>query len=100
MISVEEIEKLAGLARLRVSGEEVAQLQKDISGILDYVGQLSAYVPSVDTTMKPLVRNVMREDVLRDELDPLTTTAGSLRVAFPRRQGDFNKVRQIIQKDA
>ena len=45
MISREEVLQLALLARLKLDDKEVAGLQKDISGILEYVGQISAITP-------------------------------------------------------
>ena len=42
MISKEEVLQLAELARLKLQEREVESLQKDISSILDYVGQVSA----------------------------------------------------------
>ena len=36
MISKEEVEHIAKLARLELSGEEVEKMQKDLSAILDY----------------------------------------------------------------
>ena len=44
-------------------------------------------------------RNVMREDAPRGEEDPLAGKEEALRAAFPSREGDFNVVRKIIQKD-
>ena len=98
MISKEEVLNLATLARLNLSDGEVASLQKDISNILEYVGQVSAI--SVDAAKeKPLQRNVMREDIPRDVGDTVADKEEALRSAFPKREGDFNVVRKIIQKD-
>ena len=104
MISKEEVLNLAALARLRLSDEEVVGLQKDISSILEYVGQLSEVsVGSVGEQIKktaiPLQRNVMRDDTPRTAEDTMASKEESLRGAFPKREGDFNVVRKIIQKD-
>lgn len=99
MISRETIEGLASLARLELSVQELDSLQKDISSILEYVGQVSA----VDTSAVqevPLVHNVMRSDALRGESDLLAGKEEVVRAAFPERQGDYNAVRKILQKDA
>lgn len=105
MISKEEILGLAELARLKLSDTEVASLQKDISNILDYVGQVSA-VSARNSGDKennhptvPLVLNVMREDTPRRVGDVLAGKEESLRAAFPKREGSYNVVRKIIQKD-
>jgi len=98
MISKEEVLNLAQLARLKLSDQEVAGLQKDISNILDYVGQVSA-VSTGKEKEKPLQRNVMRPDELRAASSPMDGKEEALRGAFPKREGDFNVVRKIIQKD-
>lgn len=109
MISREEIQNLAELARLELSEEEVLSLQKDISNILEYVGQISSTqggtslqgetLTSGLSKVSPLIRNVMRDDVPRSENDPLWGKREALLAALPRREGDFAVVRKIIQKD-
>jgi hypothetical protein len=41
----------------------------------------------------------MRKDTPRAAADPLAGKEESLRAAFPKREGGFNVVRKIIQKD-
>ena len=98
MISRDEVLNLAELARLKLSDAEVEALQKDISSILEYVGQVSAVELSTATEV-PLVHNVMRADAPRAATDPLAGKEEAVRGAFPTREGDFNVVRKIIQKD-
>lgn len=104
MISKEEVLNLAALARLKLEPGEVESLQKDISNILEYVGQVSAVKPQGETFPgskdSPFgLRNVMRDDVLRTDGDPMAGKEETLKAAFPKREGDFNVVRKIIQKD-
>lgn len=102
MISREEILGLAGLARIKVTDAEVKELQKDISNILEYVGQVSAVQGNTSPQAgekPPLIRNVMREDILYEG----TLVSGKreqLLAALPKREGDFLVVRKIIEKDA
>lgn len=99
MISLDDIRNLAGLARLKLSPAEEEALQKDISNILDYVGQISA-VPMPDKKEDPgLWHNVMREDMVRDAADPLANREQAVQAAFPKEEGGYNVVRKIIQKD-
>jgi aspartyl-tRNA(Asn)/glutamyl-tRNA(Gln) amidotransferase subunit C len=98
MISKEEVLHLAELARLKLSDAEVEGLQKDISSILDYVGQVAA-VSGDDAMTAPLVRNIMRDDTPRTAYDIVAGKEESLRAAFPKREGQYNVVRKIIQKD-
>jgi len=105
MISREEVLQLALLARLKLDDKEVAGLQKDISGILEYVGQISAVQPQGATSPQagedaPLgVRNVMREDSPRAQGDTMGGKEEALRTAFPKKENNYNVVRKIIQKD-
>jgi aspartyl/glutamyl-tRNA(Asn/Gln) amidotransferase C subunit len=110
MISKEDIEGLANLARLKLKDGEAEALGKDISSILGYVGQISA--ASAEGTsdslqddrgrsskVPPALRNVMREDAPRAEGDPVAGKEEAVRAQFPRREGNYNVVRKIIQKD-
>lgn len=99
MISLEDIRNLATLARLKLTPKEEESLQKDISSILDYVGQVSA-VPMPDKKEDPgLWHNVMREDAVRPQGDSLADKEGPIKAAFPKEEGGYNVVRKIIQKD-
>lgn len=98
MISKEDIQKLAELSRIKLTDAEMESLQKDISGILEYVGQVSSVEGSVEKEV-PLNHNVMRDDVPYEENSPLKGAREAIREAFPRREKDFDVVRKIIQKD-
>lgn len=96
MISKEEVQNLAELARLELTDTEVPTLQKDISAILDYIGQVSAVSSDIKET-KPLLRNMMREDVVRGS-DVLSNKREQLLAALPKREDDYAVVRKIIEK--
>ena len=105
MISKDEVLNLAALARLKLADVEVAGLQKDISDILEYVGQVSAVPPQGETFLSDSKdspfgsRNVMREDVPRNADDSMAGKEEALRSAFPKKENNYNVVRKIIQKD-
>ena len=99
MISKEEVQNLATLARLQLSEAEVEGLQKDISNILDYVGQINAVAIDDATPKAGVVHNAMRADTMRDTSDVMAGKEESLRSEFPKRDGNFNVVRKIIDKD-
>ncbi len=68
MIDIHDVRKLAELARLSISEEQIQSYQKDFEGILDYIGVITS--ASVDTTvMTPpsVLGNVVREDTLAYE---------------------------------
>lgn len=61
MINLDEIEKLAKLARIAVADEEKVKLQKDLESILAYVSELKG-APVSNEKEQSLVKNVLRED--------------------------------------
>ena len=98
MVSKDDIKNLAELARLELSDGEAISLQKDISNILKYVGQISAV--SADTRASVAENHtVMRADTPRSEGDLMAGKRNALLAALPRREGDYAVVRKIIQKD-
>src|SRR3989344_2656696 len=105
MVSKEDIKNLAELARLQLTDEETTGLQKDISNILEYVGQVSAasqgdtLTPGLSKVSPLIPHNVMRDDKMRDSTDLLAGKEEVLRAAFPKREDSYNVVRKIIQKD-
>ncbi len=109
MISREEVDNLAQLARLKVGEEEAVALQKDISNILEYVAQISineapgslqddgARSPGTSLPLNT-PHNVMREDVPRPASDPMVGKREQIIAAFPRQENDYLVVRKIIDK--
>lgn len=92
--SEEDVKKIAMLARLELTGEEVEQMRHQLGAIVDYVEQLQ----EVDTTgVEPLahclpVQNVFREDVVKESLTPDEALANA-----PKRAGDFYSVPAILE---
>jgi len=70
-LSIAEVAKVALLARLRVSPDELETFTSQLNSIVDYVAQLQ----ELDTTgVEPLahgieVRNVFRDDIRRRALE-------------------------------
>ena len=64
MISRQEVEHVARLARLRFDGEELARLQQELGRIIDYVQRLSELdlsgLPA--TSHAVALKNVLRAD--------------------------------------
>jgi aspartyl/glutamyl-tRNA(Asn/Gln) amidotransferase C subunit len=98
MISKEDIQKLAELSRIELTDAEMESLQKDISNILDYVGQVSAVEGGTEKEAG-LNHNVMRDDVPYAEDSALKNVRADVVAAFPEKKNDYNVVRKIIQKD-
>ena len=69
-LTLEEVEQIAALARLRLTDEEIAHYREQLSAILDYMAKLkeldtSAIEPTA--TVLPL-RTVLRPDVVTPSL--------------------------------
>ncbi|HEX5430281.1 MAG TPA: Asp-tRNA(Asn)/Glu-tRNA(Gln) amidotransferase subunit GatC [Patescibacteria group bacterium] len=70
-ISKEEVDKIATLARLKFTPEEKLKLQQELSGILDYVNQLTQITESsAASDLDSRALNLMREDIAAAELNP------------------------------
>lgn len=90
---------IAELARLKLRDGELENLQKEVSNILDYVGQINAFASADAYTTKSAIRNVLRDDAPRLAGDVMFKKREAILAALPRREGDHNVVRKIIQKD-
>jgi len=93
MLDREQVHKVALLARLDLTPEEEVQLTTQLSGILDYVEQLSELDTSaVEPTTRAIdVSNVMRPDTLK-----LSVDRDLILDSAPDRDGEFFKVPQIL----
>jgi aspartyl-tRNA(Asn)/glutamyl-tRNA(Gln) amidotransferase subunit C len=70
-ISIETVAKVANLARLNLTPQEMATMAEQLSGMLEHFGDidkldLSAVVPMAQAV--PL-KNILREDVVMPSLD-------------------------------
>ena len=85
---------LAKLARLEVSDEELAKLEKEIPEILSFVKVIQGAHASVEAK-SPALRNVTRED--GNPHDSGTYTERLLEAA-PSREGNRVAVKQVISR--
>ncbi len=93
MITRQDIEKLASLARIQITDEEKDQFRQEIDSILAYVAQIQAAVVSLDLNPEAgVVKNIMREDVAHESG---AYTEIILKEA-PSRQGEYLKVKKIL----
>lgn len=89
-----QVRKVAKLARLELSDQEVAEFTGQLIAILDYVEKMN----ELDTgAVEPLahslpVSNVFREDLARDSLGPEATLANA-----PKRDEQFFLVPKILE---
>jgi aspartyl-tRNA(Asn)/glutamyl-tRNA(Gln) amidotransferase subunit C len=90
----EDIEHLATLARIELSGTEVTELADDITSILGYVSKINEITAehNKEKSVGPL-HNVMREDT--DAHEPNKHTEELLSAA-PDRDGRYIRVKKIL----
>ena len=97
MIDLEQVHKVAHLARLELTPEEETQFTTQLNGILDYIEQLNeletADVPP--TTRAIEVSNITRSD----QLELFSDREGLLGKA-PEREDDFFKVPKILEESS
>jgi aspartyl-tRNA(Asn)/glutamyl-tRNA(Gln) amidotransferase subunit C len=99
-VSVEDVERVAELARLELMPEETPRMLHDLNAILDYVAELN----ELDTTgIEPLAqvtelvdaagKGVVRADVVRPSLDRAAVMSQA-----PETDGVFFKVPKVIER--
>ncbi len=94
MTKTVDIKALAALARLEVSSEEMARLEKELPGILTFVEQVQKASTEV-VKVSPRQRNVMREDTNPHESGIYTE---ALLSAAPAREKNRIAVKQVLKK--
>ena len=92
----EEIEHLARLSRVRLTGDEVQHFQHEISSILEYVSTVRTLAAEEPAATLPAHRNIFRPDEVTNDPEAHTET---LLAAAPTRQGRFLSVKKILQLD-
>ncbi len=78
-ISRDEVARVAALARIDLSEDEVSRLAGELDVIVDAIAKVSEVAtPDVPATSHPLpLTNVFREDVPVPALDPIEVMAGA-----------------------
>lgn len=96
-LSLDEVRKVARLARLELAEADLARMQPQLSAILDYVAQLQELdTAGVEPLAHPLpVRNVFRPD----EPAPSLPVDAALANA-PNRLGDYFGVPAVFESDS
>lgn len=92
-INNNDIQRLAELSRLSISDDDSATLQKDLLGILDYVGSIQELdIPTTDDERRP-VANVLRSDDTPHESGVFTK---DILDNAPDRDGDYIRVKKVL----
>ncbi len=96
MIKKEEVKHIAKLARISLNQEEIEQMQKELSSILDYFKLLNELdVSEVNPAFYSIpLKNVIREDIIKeideDERDKMLEQV-------PWREERYIKVKEILR---
>ena len=93
-LTLDEVRHVARLARLRLTEDELVEMQQQLSSILEHVDALQAVdVTGVPPTAQVTdVVNVVRPDEVRPSLPMEEALAGA-----PHREGDFFKVKPVFE---
>lgn len=93
IITKQEVEKVAKLARIKITEQEKEKFAKQLTGILDYVNQLS----EVNTdNVKPTAQVTELKNIMRpDEVMPYENPANLVESAPESRDGQV-KVKSIF----
>jgi len=98
MITKQEIQHIAKLARLELSGKEIEKYRKEFSAILDYVGKLGEIEAEIsDLTPSPYsmeITNVMRKDQVNAKHKE---SNAKLLELIPEMKNGYLKVKSILQ---
>lgn len=100
-MQLEDVKKLADLARIDISDDEMKGIAKDFDAILAYVGQVqeaSKLKNVVDTESEKSpdsysLKNVIRDDVITNKREEYTE---KILADAPDTQDGFLKVKQIL----
>lgn len=89
-----DIEKLATLARIKLTGEEKKRFKEQVSSILDYVKQIQEVDTSKvkDVSHLPDLKNIFREDSRIESGD-----VKKIVKQFPVKHGNLNKVKPVLE---
>ncbi len=93
-ISREDVLRIARLARLGVSGDDVEKMSEQLSHILESFAVLQKVdTGGVPPTAQPnSLLSVLKEDIVRPSLSPDEVLANA-----PQREGDFFRVRAVLE---
>jgi aspartyl-tRNA(Asn)/glutamyl-tRNA(Gln) amidotransferase subunit C len=96
-MQLEEIKKLADMARIDMSENEMKEIAKDFDSILAYVGQVQEFSARQGLAEKKpedySLHNVMREDIVTNKRGEYTERIVG---EMPDTQDGFLKVKQIL----
>ncbi len=96
MIDKEQIQHIAGLAKIKLTASDIKKYQKQLGKILDYVSNLQKVKVQGIEPYQDLIgpKNVFRED---NALIPDTEVSSRLLEEAPEKHGRFIKTKNPLQ---
>ena len=94
-ITLQEVEHVARLARLELSGAEKERMRRELDGILSYIDKLRG----LDTTgVEPTSHAVPLTNVLRDDVEKPSLPRDEMLANAPDRNRELFRVPRIIEE--
>jgi aspartyl-tRNA(Asn)/glutamyl-tRNA(Gln) amidotransferase subunit C len=94
-ITIQDVEHVARLARLELSGAEKERMRRELDGILSYIDRLRA----LDTTgVEPTSHAVPLTNVMRDDVERPSLPRDEMLGNAPDRHGELVRVPRIIEE--
>jgi len=94
-ITIQDVEHVARLARLELSGAEKERMRRELDGILSYIDKLRA----LDTTgVEPTSHAVPLTNVLRDDVEKPSLPRDEMLANAPDRNRELFRVPRIIEE--
>ena len=94
-ITLQDVEHVARLARLELSGAEKERMRRELDGILSYIDKLCA----LDTTgVEPTSHAVPLTNVLRDDVETPSLPRDEMLANAPDRNRELFRVPRIIEE--
>lgn len=96
MIKKEEVKRIAKLARMGLTEEEVKRFQKDLSSVLDYFELLQKInTKKTDPTFHAM-QNYFKENAVRKDKAEQSVVADDLLKLTPSKKGHYIKVKSVF----
>ena len=94
-ITLRDVEHVARLARLDLSGAEKERMRRELDSILSYIDKLRA----LDTTgVEPTSHAVPLTNVMRDDVEKPSLAREAMLANAPDRRGELFRVPKIIEE--
>lgn len=92
-MQIEDVKKLAELARIDIPDNEATELLQDMSSILSYIGEIKETVAEEILPEAGALKNVMREDGVPHESGKYSK---DILAEVPKTEKEYVRVKQIL----